>query len=201
MNQSISFSRLTAPLLIIAIMAVAALAQTETKPQTDRDLDLTLQVLTAGSEPGSRAELPSNLASVARQLKAELGIANLRLASTFLGRTSTNGGFEYKSITESLSPAADGEPPTFLEWSVNGVRTGGSGIYAQSFRFGARVPVKMPSLRDDGGKAAPMFNFESIGLSVGRLGMPEDQPILIGSLSLPKQNTTLFLVLTVRAAK
>jgi hypothetical protein len=201
MNQSISISRLTTQILIIAIAAVASFAQTETKPMPDRDLDITLQVLTASAEPGIRSELPASLASIARQLKADVGAANFRLASTFLGRTSTSGGFEYKSITESLSPAVDGEPPTFLEWSLNGVRMGSSGLYAQSFRFGARVPVRSSSMREDGGKAFPIFNFEQIGLSVGRLGIPEGQPFLIGSLSLPKQNSTLFLVLTVRAAK
>lgn len=201
MNQSISIFRLLTPALAIVIAAVAAIAQTETKPPADRDLDLTLQVLTTGSEPGTKAELPANLAPIARQLKADLGIANLRLASTFLGRTSTSGGYEYKSITESLSPAADGEPPTFLESSLNGVRTGSGGLYAQTFRFGARVPVRSTVMREDGGKPASMFSYESIGLGINRLGLAEDQPILIGSLSLPRQNSTLFLVLTVRPAK
>jgi hypothetical protein len=201
MNQSILISRLLTPALVIALAAAAAIAQTETKPPADRDLDLTLQVLAASSDPGAKAELPANLVPLSRQIKAELGVANLRLASTFLGRTSTNGGFEYKSITESLSPVADGEPQTFLEWSLNGVRAGSGGLYAQSFRFGARVPVRTSILREDGGRPAPTFSYESIGLSINRLGLAEGQPILIGSLSLPKQNSTLFLVLTVRPAK
>ena len=201
MNRSIFLPRLLTSFFMIAMFAATGLAQSDTRPTPDRDLDITLQVLTATTCPVATNDIPANLLPIAKHLKAELRIANLRLAGTYVGRTSTSGGFEYKSISESLLPVADGEPPTFFEWSLNGIRMGSGGIYAQSFRFGSRIAVKTTGLVAESGKSVPIFNYEWIGLNTGRIGIPEDQPIVLGSLSLPKNNSTLFLILTVRAAR
>jgi hypothetical protein len=71
-----------------------------------------------------------------------------------------------------------------------------------TFRFGAKIPVKMGSPgKDENGKAlAPTLAYEQIGIAATRLAVPENTPTLMGTLILPKTRGTVFLVLTARAA-
>ena len=50
------------------------------------------------------------------------------------------------------------------------------------------------------GRTSSVLAYESIGLTVNRLGLPERVPTLIGTLSLPRADGTMFLVATVRPA-
>jgi hypothetical protein len=73
-----------------------------------------------------------------------------------------------------------------------------SDIQIQSFRFGARVPIRTGSAKDSSGTTQPIFNYETLGLTLDRLSVPENSPTLIGTLSLPKTTGTAFLVMTVK---
>jgi hypothetical protein len=52
----------------------------------------------------------------------------------------------------------------------------------------------------ENGKASDVVNYESVGLVVNRLAIPENRPTMIGTISLPKTSGTVFLVLTVKPA-
>ena len=178
-----------------------ALGQVETKTQPDRDYELALQVVIGSNEAGGSQQLPSSLSNISKQLRSNFAFSNYRMANSFVGRVSGNGDFEYKSVSNEFGQEAEGMPQSFLEWSIRGLRVTADGVQPQAFRFGARLPVRVTNARDETGKTSAVYNYESIGLNITRVGLQENVPTLLGSLSLPKTNGTLFLVLTVSPVK
>jgi len=75
-----------------------------------------------------------------------------------------------------------------------------NGFQARSFRFGARVPVRVGSSKDDSGRVNPIVNYEAIGLTMHVMGLPANTPTLVGTISLPKTTGTIFLVATIKSA-
>ncbi|MFN0140743.1 MAG: hypothetical protein ACKVQW_11750 [Pyrinomonadaceae bacterium] len=173
--------------------------------QVEPSYDVTLHML-IGSNDGVKGDLPASLADVSKQLKANFNFSSYRLASTFLGRISNTGTFEYKSVGDLGGRNVDGAAPTltFLEWTIASLRSmptvkGRPGFQAQAFRFGARVPVQTTTFQGESGKGSTVYNYESIGLSLAKIGLAENTPTLIGTLNLPGANGTIFLIMTVRA--
>jgi hypothetical protein len=193
--------------LIAAILLIAAsvsFSQTEPRPAPEPSYELMLQVV-IGSNTGEKAELPQTLAALTRHLRDDFGFTNYRVANTFVGRLANSGNIEYKSVSDVFGRESQGDAPTFLAWSLGGFRTfadtgGRNAFSAQAFRFGARVPVRVQS-RDEAGRTASAISYEPIGLTVNRLGLVERTPTLIGTLSLPKAEGTMFLIATVRPAE
>ena len=204
MNQrQIFLSTLFATSLILAA-SIVSYGQPDTRQTVEPSYEVSLQLVIGSGDAAGRAELPANLSAISKQLKGTFAFSNYRLAGTFLGRISNAGNFEYKSTTNILGQDPKLTPQTFLEWSLsnfrNGIMAKGSqGFQAQAFRFGARVPVTTGSFKDEAGKMSPAINYESIGLSLGRLGLPENTPTLIGTLNLPGADGTVFLIMTVRS--
>ncbi len=185
--------------LVLCAGTIVGTAQADPKNQPESNNSITLQVIVGSNDAGKNAGLPQNLGDVTRKLKTNFAFSSYQLAGTFLGRISNNGNLEYKSVSNVLGQESDSELQTFLEWSIGNLRSGPDGFQAQSFRFGARVPVKTASV-NDAGKSFPVVNYESIGLNMSRIGVPANVPTLLGSLTLPKTNGTLFLVLTVSSS-
>jgi hypothetical protein len=174
-------------------------------PQVEPSYDVSVHLL-IGSNEGAKSDLPANLAAVSKQLKANFAFTNYRVATTFLGRLSNAGNFEYKSVGDLVGKNVEGAPQTFLEWSVFNLRNmptpkGQPGFQAQAFRFGARVPVAVGMQQGEGSKGAPVYNYESIGLSLAKIGLAENTPTLVGTLNLPGANGVIFLVMTVKSAE
>src|SRR3954468_10701737 len=67
-------------------------------PTADASFDVSLH-LVLGSNEGGRGDLPNELSAVSKQMRSNFGFSNYRLASTFLGRISNSGSFEYKSVS------------------------------------------------------------------------------------------------------
>ena len=167
--------------------------------------EVSLQILIGSNEAGERDSVPKNLAAISSQLKSTFAFSNYRLAGTFLGRVSNGGNFEYKSLSNIFGRETDYRSQTFMDWSIVTLREGatpkGEGFQAQAFRLGARVPVTTEMIKDAvTGKERSVVNYEPIGLSLVRLGLSENTPTLIGTLSLPGANDTLFLIMTVKSA-
>jgi hypothetical protein len=120
-------------------------------------------------------------------------------------RVGNTGSFEYKSVSTSIGSGPDSETPSFLEWSVSGVRSvdnekGQKVFQTDAFRFGARVPVRTGSSTDPAtSRVSPTVNYESIGIKASQISIPENTPTVIGTLSLPKTAGTMFLILTLRS--
>lgn len=200
--------------LSIAILAVcislsaafAAYGQPDpSKMQLEPSYDVELHLVIGSNDAGTRTELPAELANVSRHLKGTMPFTSYRVASTFLGRLSNSGNFEYKSLSNIFGQETELRSQSFLEWSLISLRNlptakGGQGFQAQAFRFGARVPVNTgASVKDENGKSVAVVNYESIGLNLGKVGLVENTPTLIGTLNLPGANGTIFLVMTVKA--
>ncbi|MFL6468198.1 MAG: hypothetical protein ACJ72Z_09610 [Pyrinomonadaceae bacterium] len=166
--------------------------------------DVVLQVVIGGDDK-SGGRLPENLNNVTKQLKNNYQFADYRLANTYIGRIANGGNFEFKSVSNIFGRAADSETPSFLEWTLGGLRAGPNAagkneLMLQVFRFGARIPIRTGGVREEGGKPFPVINYEAIGLSSGRVTLSENTPTLLGSLSLPTSDHSMFLVLTLRPA-
>lgn len=204
MNKSRHFLSLTA--LSLLLLAGPVFAQTEVKPQAEPNYEVALQVIIGSNDAISGVVLPDNLSPIARQLKSNFSFSNYRLVNTFLGRIANTGQLEYKSVSNILGQESDAESHTFLDWSLNGFKTmpnssGQTAFQVQNFRFGARVPIRTGSFKDESGKLSSVINYESIGLTMVRVGLPENNPTLMGTLSLPRTNGTAFLVLTIKSVK
>jgi hypothetical protein len=202
MNQSKRFSLLALPLLFLFVCSTAFAQPDPTQQRFEPSYELSLHVVIGSNEPGTRGvDLPSNLAAISKQLKSNFSFSNYRLANTFLGRISNTGNIEYKSVSNILGQDTDPESQTFLDWSVTGLRSMENKFQARTFRFGARVPVRTGSVKDDAGKISPVINYESIGLSMNMIGLTANTPTLVGTISLPRTTGTIFLVATIRSAE
>lgn len=202
MNQSRRyFSLLSIPLLFLLACSTAFSQPEPSQNRLEPTYELTLHVVIGSNEAGARGvDLPSSLSGISKQLKGNFGFSNYRLANTFLGRISNTGNIEYKSISNILGQETDAESQTFLDWSVTGLRAVDNKFQARAFRFGARVPVRTGTFKDESGKINPVVNYESVGLSMVMMGLPANTPTLVGTISLPRTTGTIFLVATIRAA-
>ena len=162
-----------------------------------------LYVVLGTNESAAGAELPKSIAGVTRQLRDNFSFNNYRVLNTYVGRIADNGSLEYKSVA-SLQNAADREldSPSFLEWTLANLRStdspaSGDQLMMHTFRFGALDPVRFTAVAE-GGKTSSVVNYENVGLTVNKLGITQNSPTLIGTISLPRTTGTVFLVLAVR---
>ena len=193
-------------LLSIFILSFSAtsLAQADSRAQIGPSYDVVLQIVIGGGDRAANQALPSNLSGITKQLRGNYQYAEYRLANTFIGRIANGGNFEFKSISNIFGRGPDRETPSFLEWSLFGLRSGQNtpgknDLTVQAFRFGARIPFRVGSPTVEAGKQFPAFHYEPIGVSSAHITVPENTPTLLGSLSLPNTNDAMFLVLTLRA--
>jgi hypothetical protein len=196
MNLPTLLFRTLIVLTLIASVSAAASAQADDPNKPQPNFQIALHLIVGGSDTGNKSELPASLAAVTRQIRAAVPYSSYRLANTYIGRVGNGGNFEYKSVADLLG-RSESDPATFLEWSVGGIRLVGTDYQAQSFRFGARVPVNTEVTDLAGGNKHTVVNYEPIGLSFRQVGVGENVPTLLGTLTLPKTAETLFLVMTV----
>jgi hypothetical protein len=191
-----------ASFVLFLLVALPALAQQDQKPANESSYEAVLQVILGSDRAG---ELPQNLSPIARQLRSNYSFAGYRVANTYIGRLSSGGSLEYKSVADIFGQPQESDLPTFLEWNLGRLREakdekGQTVFLADPFRFGARVPVRVSRAKvgDTGGDAV---NYEGVGLTAYRISVASSRPTLVGTISLPKTAGTMFLVLTVRPAE
>lgn len=172
--------------------------------QVEPSYDISLQLVVGANETVQGRELPADLTDIGRQLKTRFAFSEFRLASTFFGRISNTGTFQYQSVAIIFGKESMPGTPTFLEWSLGDFRNmptakGQIGFQAKSFRFGAKVPV-VTGTHEENGKNTPSISYEPIGLNLSKIGFQKNFPTLIGTLNLPGTSGTIFLIMTVRSA-
>jgi hypothetical protein len=195
-------NKLISTLALLFFSVATVMAQPETRAAAEANYEITLNVLAGSNDQSERGELPPALSSISRQLKSSFGYSNFRMINTYLGRIGSGGNIEYKSLADIFGREQQAQDaPTFLEWRIGNLRPAGPGaadpFLMNQFRFGARVPVRMSGV-DPAGKPVQSVNYESLGLNVDRLGIPVNSPALIGTISLPRADGTVFLILTVK---
>ena len=175
----------------------------QTPAPIDASYEATLHVLIGSDDSSQRGDLPKSLDGVAKQIRENFAFSNYRLMNTYYGRLANNGSLEYKSVSSLKNVSTELDSPTFLDWQlanfhVEPATSGKSSLSIQMFRFGARVPIVVSRVGTDDAKAVPITNYESVGLTLNRLGINENSPTLVGTISLPRTTGTVFLVMTVR---
>lgn len=184
---------------LVLVFSFAVQAQPEQQRPVESSFEVTLSVLSGSAEASQKGELPASLSPIAKQLKSNFGLANLRLADTYVGRIGNGGNIQYKSLA-NIDNNSQAETPSFLDWTIAGLRNASTpnAYYIQSFRFGARVPLKVAGPPDQAGKTVSVLQYESIGLNVDRMTIGQNTPVLIGTIALPKADGgRVFLVLNV----
>lgn len=204
MNRPSRYFSLTIFFTICLFLAGASHAQNDAKEQSGPNYEAVLHVILGSSDADQSGGLPKSLSGVSTQLKSTFTFSNYKLVNTYLGRIAHAGNLEYKGMANIYGQEQESDTPSFLDWRMAGFRrvneTPGRGVFqVQAFRFGARVPIKTGSFKDDGGKMQSVINYESLGLSLDKLSLSENSPTLIGTLLLPKTTGTVFLVLTVKS--
>jgi hypothetical protein len=190
---------------VFLICIAAAFGQADAKPQAEPNYDAILHVVVGSSDSVQADSLPQSLSAASKQLRSDFGATNLQLLNTYVGRMTPSGSLEYKGVSNAYAPVQESDTLTFLDWNLTGMKNlqnaAGQNVFEfQAFRFGARVPIKTSSFKDDSGKVNAVYNYESIGLTIQRMSVAENSPTLVGTLSQPRTNGTIFLILTVRAS-
>lgn len=201
MNKSKFF--LSAVFLLLCGLT-SAFAQTENERLAEPNREVVLQVLIASNSTGGKTNLPPALVNVTKKLSGIYSFSTYNLAATYFGRIANNGNFEYRGMVNNFLPNQKEEMPVFSEVNLQGLRIL-SGVnnqptaQFQNFRYGMRVPVTVTSYKMESGQTSSAVNYENIGLSIQRFGVPENAPTVIGTMTLPKTEETVFLVLTVNS--
>ncbi len=201
MNKSKTFFSIVALFIFcLANAAASTFAQTENKPPpADPVYEVILHTLVASNNAGGKTDVPQTLSGAIKKLKTNYAFSSYRVTSTYLQRVAGGGNIDYKSVVNRLSQTQN-TSPIFSDWSLYGLRSledskGQSSIQFQSFRFGQRVPVTT-GIKDENGKVSSMVNYEQIGLTLNKSGLPISEPTVIGSLATA-DDELMFLVLTV----
>src|SRR5215213_5149825 len=179
------FSFLVLSLLLFTSVSTAS-SQSNTAEQLEPSYEIALHVVIGSNDPVAGASLPAALSGISKRLKANFAFPNYRVANTFIGRVSNTGTIEYKSVSNILGQENEAAAQTFLEWSLGNFRVVPNGFQARSFRFGARVPVTIQTVKDGTGTVNSVVIYESIGLTMNMIGLPANTPTLVGTISLPK---------------
>lgn len=189
MRKHFNVVTLSVSLLLLSVGIFAQNAQVESS------FEITLSVVSGSNDSSQKGELPAALSPIAKQLRSTFGFSNLRLADTYVGRIGNNGSIQYKSLA-NIDGNGQSSTPSFLDWQIAGLRnTAGSatGVFINSFRFGARVPVMIGQSANN----SPV-QYEGIGLTVDRMTAAINSPVLIGTVAMPKADGgRVFLVLNV----
>ncbi|CAN5514330.1 hypothetical protein BH18ACI3_BH18ACI3_00190 [soil metagenome] len=203
MNRPQTILSITFFFSICLMFVSATFAQTDPRYKIEPNHEAVLHVVLGSSEAAQDGGLPQSLSGISKQLRANFAFTNYKLVNTYLGRIANTGNLDYKSIANIYAQEPETDTPSFLDWRLIDLRSSqsaaGQNVFQiQSFRFGARVPIKSAGIRDESGKSTAVINYESVGLTLDKISFSENSPTLIGTLSLPKPSGTMFLVLTVK---
>lgn len=187
MNQP-KKSFLFAAFFIFCLSLTNALAQTPTARQSEPSFDIILQTVVASNDVG-KSDIAPLLSGVVKKLKTDFPFSSYRLASTAFQRISNRGNLDSRSV----SYLADNNLAVFSDWSISGLESlidekGQETIQIQNFKFGQRIPINNTT------------NYEQIGLTT-RFSLAKNTPTIIGSLTTPKSDELMFLILTVKSAE
>lgn len=203
MNKPNFIFKAATPFIFCLLCSTISFAQTDPGIRAEPSFEAVLQVITGSNDAAQKNNLPANLSNVTKNLRNNFSFSNYRLSNTYIGRIANTGNLEYKTVSSNFGQSLNSETPAFLEWSLGNLRNmlnanGQKTIQLQPFRFGARLPIVTAGLREESGKTNSVVNYESVGLNLQKLSLPENAPTLIGTLSAPKSDETIFLFLTVR---
>lgn len=186
---------------VIALGGLSVFSQGAPEP-SDASYEATLYVVLGSDDATQRGNLPKSLDQVSRQIRDNFAFGSYRLMNTYYGRLANGGSLDYKSVSSLQNASSEIDSPSFLDWQLtnfraDAARPGRNVLSMQAFRFGARVPLVI-ARPTEGGKTSSVTNYESVGLNLNKMSLPENSPTLIGTISLPRTTGTVFLVMAIR---
>lgn len=186
--------------LVCLFSCADSFAQAQNKPQTEPSYEVVLQVLTASNAGSEKAAVSQTLSNVIKKLKTNYAFSNYRVSSTYLQRVAGTGNMDFRGVSNEANQNVIA--PVFSEWRISQLLVlpdakGREAISIRGFRFGQRVPIKTGAI-DDNEKGNAVINYEQIGLTMEKLNLPVNTPTVIGTLSTPKPDELMFLILTVK---
>jgi hypothetical protein len=194
-------------LCCVLMSAGAALAQEQSSTTTgqahreEADLEIRLHLLVASNAAGEGAKLPAQLDAAVRGLRSSLPFTSYRWANTFINRVNNGANSEISGIAGPLlgTTAPTSGTPSFYVVKLNDVRlvTGAANQELVRFRvhFGARLPIVVGG--GGGNSSAPTVNYEGTGISTS-ISIPENENVIVGTMSLGPSNEMLVLMVSAR---
>ena len=193
MHRSMARNISLISLVVLSLLTTTGVAQNE--PVREADYSVKLFFVFGSDTVSEGSELPSEFSRFRSAAASEIGYKNLRLRDIQQGRVSSSGLTEIKGMTQLAGPSTPADDgPSFLEWAIRMQREAEVGKAAiGQFRVGIRVPIRSRA----GGSSGPVVNYEAVGMTSSAVSVPTGEPVLMGSLKLPEQDGTLFLLLRV----
>ncbi|HEX8774980.1 MAG TPA: hypothetical protein VF735_15505 [Pyrinomonadaceae bacterium] len=179
-------------------------ASTTSTTREDIDLEVKLELIVASNSAGEGAKLPPQLDATIRQLRASLPYTHYRWAATFINRVSNGADSTTKGIAGPLlgTTPPTSSVPSFYDLVLTDVTLAPAGSQQKlvHFRmhFGARLPIMAgSSASSSSSSGSQTVNYEGTGIST-TLSIPENEPVVVGTMSLGPTNEMLVLVVSVK---
>jgi hypothetical protein len=190
-----------------AASAQQVTAQSEDKRaqtvQDETNLDTQLYLIVGTNQESGNTRLPAILDPVVKQLRSTLAFKNYRLVATLINRVKNEGRLSLRWVGGPLALGAESpNTPSFSEFKVSSVKlvrdTGGPQVVRmENFSFGARIPIQTSSAVASNSPSAPIFNYESTGLSTD-ISMREGEPVVVGTLNIGPSGDAIILVVSAK---
>ncbi|QYO62958.1 hypothetical protein [Leptolyngbya sp. 7M] len=196
------FSRkLTALLVLFFMAAFPAIAQNAASANSDKLYEVELYLLAELPEDGKRPELPSALSGVASSIRQKYGKNRIGVVDRYFTVIAHGGTYDHRSIlrigNHGSSPRRGFAEIRFGSVGETAAADGRGALAMRSFRFVARLPVRVPIARSDDKPPIDTFVNESVYTSIDRLVFAENTPTIVSTLNT-SDSDTLFLVMSMR---
>jgi hypothetical protein len=188
--------------LFCLLLSHTVSAQTTDTKQNDTSYEVWLHILVASNETGKKDEVPSALSNTVKKLKNNFSYSSYRLATTLMQRAKERSNFSYRAFMNGLNPENETvEFPTTFKWDFTGFAPNGDGIQLDNLRFSWGIPfsTKVVSVNESQGRASTRY--ESLDLNLGKVNLNENTPSVVGTITTPRPDEMLFVVLTIKAEK
>ncbi|MEP6923082.1 MAG: hypothetical protein ABI954_01345 [Pyrinomonadaceae bacterium] len=187
-------------LLCASIMAVNAQEDSQSKNENNANrpsYEVSLQLLVS-TQNGERDELlPSSLAVIEKKLKSDFGKSNYRLAMNLINRVSERGSLEISGVSPFSQNLPEDKSYNFYELNLSGIKSNTAGeMQFDQLRFGLRLPLVTYVAQE--GKSIPITSYQNLGISARPVSVAFNEPTIIGTMTTPRPNELIVLVLTVK---
>jgi hypothetical protein len=190
----------------VAAGAQQTRAQSEAKPiptkSDETNLDTQLYLVVGTNQGVENEPLPEVLAPVIKQLRAKLPFKNYGLSATLINRVKNEGRLSLRWVGGPLAGPISTNTPSFSEFKVNSVKLvtddkGQPMVRMDNFSFGARIPIQTSSTVASNSPAAPVFTYESTGVTTD-VSMREGEPVVVGTLKVGPSGDAIILIVSAK---
>jgi hypothetical protein len=199
--QSIATVRVDRTLGVLAVSgspeAVAAiedaLKRLDVPPAPAKNTELTFHMILAS--PAANGSLPSDLASVQRNLESLFGFKGYKLMETAVFRARNGERVEASGYTPNPANAAASEK---LSYSVRAdpritASSAGNVVRIDNLRLHLRIPYAMPA-------ATPSFQYRDASINT-QIDIKEGQKVVVGKANVDGSDGALILVVTAKVVE